>query len=104
VTTTPAPGVDAPEAKRDASNGEAKEEEESKPAEAAPALKPVSLKFGAKPQPKNVFKNAFAGAPKKVMAAPPKKMSEAERIMKEEMERKRTRETGGGPPNKRPRF
>jgi DNA/RNA-binding protein KIN17 len=101
---TPAPTVDAPGAEKETSSGETKKEEESKPVEPTPAPKPVSLKFGAKPQPKNVFKNAFAGAPKKVMAVPPKKMSEAERIMKEEMERKRTRETGGGPPNKRPRF
>ncbi|KAJ4402139.1 hypothetical protein N0V85_005369 [Neurospora sp. IMI 360204] len=86
--------------------------EESKPVTdsttapaAATALKPVSMKFGMKPQPKNVFKNAFAGAPKKVMAAPPKKMSEAERIMKEELERKRAREEkGGNLPNKKPRF
>lgn len=68
------------------------------------AAQPVSLKFGAKPKPKNVFKNAFAGAPKKVMVAQPKKMSEAERIMKEEMERKRTRESGGGPPSKKMKF
>ncbi|KAK3403491.1 domain of Kin17 curved DNA-binding protein-domain-containing protein [Sordaria brevicollis] len=77
------------------------------PAAAAPtAPKPVTMKFGMKPQPKNVFKNAFAGAPKKVMAAPPKKMSEAERIMKEEMERKRAREEKGanGGPNKKMRF
>jgi len=66
--------------------------------------KPVSLKFGAKPQPKNVFKNAFSGAPRKVMAAPPKKMSEAERIMKEEIERKRAREEGSGPPSKKMKF
>ncbi|KAK4461136.1 domain of Kin17 curved DNA-binding protein-domain-containing protein [Cladorrhinum samala] len=81
-----------------------KEEDGSKPAEPAQAAKPVSLKFGAKPQPKNVFKNAFAGQPKKVMAAQPKKMSEAERIMKEELERKRAREEGGGRPFKKPRF
>ena len=68
------------------------------------APKPVSMKFGAKPQAKNVFKNAFAGAPKKVMVAPPKKMSEAERIMKEELERKRARESGGGPPSKKMKF
>jgi DNA/RNA-binding protein KIN17 len=89
------------------SNGETKKEEaeeEAKPAEASATAKPASLKFGAKPQPKNVFKNAFAGAPKKVVAAQPKKMSEAERIMKEELERKRAREAGGGPPHKRPRF
>jgi DNA/RNA-binding protein KIN17 len=70
-----------------------------------PAPKPVSMKFGAKPQAKNVFKNAFSGASKKVMAAPPKKMSEAERIMKEEIERKRAREAGGGgPPSKKMKF
>ncbi|KAK4148218.1 domain of Kin17 curved DNA-binding protein-domain-containing protein [Dichotomopilus funicola] len=93
----------ASEAADGTSNGEPKKEE-VKPVEAA-AVKPVSLKFGVKPQQKNVFKNAFAGAPKKVMAAQPKKVSEAERIMKEEMERKRSREAGsGGPPNKRPRF
>ncbi|KAH8888769.1 hypothetical protein GQ53DRAFT_748675 [Thozetella sp. PMI_491] len=73
----------------------------------APA-KPLSLKFGglSKPQPKNAFKNAFAGEKKKVMVAQPKKMSEAERIMKEEMERnerKRTRESGQGP-SKKMRF
>ncbi|KAG7289479.1 hypothetical protein NEMBOFW57_005850 [Staphylotrichum longicolle] len=108
--STAAPGTKeeggASEAAKGGSNGEAKKEEEPKRAETttAPAAKPVSLKFGVKPQPKNVFKNAFAGAPKKVMATQPKKMSEAERIMKEELERKRARESGGGPPNKRPRF
>jgi DNA/RNA-binding protein KIN17 len=69
-------------------------------------VQPVSLKLGMKPQPKNVFKNAFSGGPKKVMVEQPKKMSEAERIMKEEMERKRIRDSraAGGPPNKKPRF
>ncbi|KAK0651776.1 domain of Kin17 curved DNA-binding protein-domain-containing protein [Cercophora newfieldiana] len=71
---------------------------------AVEASKPVSMKFGVKPQAKNVFKNAFSGASKKVMAAPPKKMSEAERIMKEEIERKRARESGGGPPSKKMKF
>ncbi|KAK3370171.1 domain of Kin17 curved DNA-binding protein-domain-containing protein [Podospora didyma] len=80
------------------------ETEAGKPAEAAPAPKPISMAFGAKPQSKNVFKNAFSGGKKKVMAAPPKKMSEAERIMKEEIKQKRAREEKGGPPNKRPRF
>ncbi|KAH6840952.1 domain of Kin17 curved DNA-binding protein-domain-containing protein [Chaetomium sp. MPI-CAGE-AT-0009] len=93
-----------PESTGGTGNGEVKKAEDTKPAETTTAAKPISLKFGAKPQPKNVFKNAFAGAPKKVMAAQPKKMSEAERIMKEELERKRAREAGGGPPNKRPRF
>ncbi|KAK0739675.1 hypothetical protein B0T21DRAFT_255365, partial [Apiosordaria backusii] len=85
---------------------------EGKPAETAaapaPATAKVSLKFGAKPPAaKNVFKNALAGAPKKVMVAQPKKMSAGERIMMEELERKRAREAkgnGGDPPHKRPRF
>ncbi|KAI1254370.1 hypothetical protein MGN70_004767 [Eutypa lata] len=76
-----------------------------------PASGPVSLKMTtAKPQTKNVFaaakKNALAGAPKKKSAfEQPKKMSEAERIMKEEMERKRTRESSGfGGSNKRKKM
>lgn len=71
--------------------------------EAAP--KPLSLKMIAKPQPKNVFKNAFSGGAKKVKIEQPKKVSEAERIMKEEMERKRMRDARGfgGPPNKKRR-
>lgn len=71
--------------------------------------KPVSLKFGAKPAVKNVFaaskKNAFSSGAKKAKIEQPKKMSEAERIMREEMERKRSRQfsTTGGP-NKRQKM
>ncbi|RYO77219.1 hypothetical protein DL762_009403 [Monosporascus cannonballus] len=70
------------------------------PAAEKPAAGPVSLKMVAKPQTKNVFaaakKNALAGVPKKKPAfEQPKKMSEAERIMKEEMERKRARGNSG---------
>lgn len=78
-----------------------------KPAEAS---KPAGFSFGAKPQAKNVFaqakKNALAGGAKKaVKIEQPKKMSEAERIMREEMEKKRSRESsGGGGFNKRPRL
>ena len=60
----------------------------------------VSLKMGAGNKPKNVFatalkKNALSTskAPSKEM--PKKPMSEAERIMKEEIERKRLREANG---------
>ncbi|KAK5656150.1 hypothetical protein OQA88_4910 [Cercophora sp. LCS_1] len=97
---------ESPDSEAAAAGGSGSEPEKSGSGVAADpaAPKPVSLKFGAKPQPKNVFKNAFAGAPKKVMAAPPKKMSEAERIMKEEIERKRSREAGGGPPSKKMKF
>lgn len=92
-------------AKKDGEDAEVKEAE--KPAA------PISLKFGAaKPQTKNVFaaakkSNALAGGAKKPNAfQQPKKMSEAERIMKEEMERKRGRGfgSGGDGPNKRPRM
>ncbi|KIW16639.1 hypothetical protein PV08_03827 [Exophiala spinifera] len=68
---------------------------------AAPAKQPVSLSFGSSTaRPKNVFataskKNALAGPKKPTMLAPSRPMSEAERIMKEEMERKRHREAGG---------
>ncbi|KAF7557499.1 hypothetical protein G7046_g6028 [Stylonectria norvegica] len=56
----------------------------------------VSLKLGGKPQTKNVFsqakkKNALSSGAKKPTVEQPKRMSEAERIMKEEMERKRSR-------------
>lgn len=74
-------------------------------------MKPAAFSFGgAKPQAKNVFaqakKNALAGGAKKaVKIEQPKKMSEAERIMREEMEKKRARESSGGSGfNKRPRL
>lgn len=92
----------------DAAPSGASTEAKDSPAKAS-ETKPISLQFGAKPQTKNVFaqakKNAFGGGAKKVMVEQPKKMSEAERIMREEMERKRSRGFGGsgGPPNKRPR-
>ncbi|KAK0626483.1 domain of Kin17 curved DNA-binding protein-domain-containing protein [Immersiella caudata] len=84
------------------SGADSGEGEGGKPAE--PAAPKVSMKFGAKPHAKNVFKNAFAGSSKKIMTAPPKKMSEAERIMKEELERKRAREGGGDRPGKKMKF
>lgn len=81
---------------------------ESKATEATTDTKPVSLKFGAKPATKNVFaakKNAFSSGAKKVKIEQPKKISEAERIMREEMERKRPREfSGSGGPGKRQRM
>lgn len=76
----------------------------------APAAK-VSMKMGIPAKPKNVFaavkKNALGGK-KAMKIEQPKKMSEAERIMKEEMARKRRPEANvngfGGGPQKRPRF
>ncbi|KAG5992329.1 hypothetical protein E4U43_003811 [Claviceps pusilla] len=60
----------------------------------------ISMKLGAKPQTKNVFaqakKNALAsGSKKHGKIEQPKKMSEAERIMRQEMDRKRSRESAG---------
>ncbi|KAL4939311.1 hypothetical protein BDV06DRAFT_38231 [Aspergillus oleicola] len=82
-------------------------------APAAPAPK-VSMSFGSGTnKPKNVFvsaakKNPLAGKKGPVMAAP-KKMSEQERIMKQEMEAMQRKRLGGGPgggmPNpKRPKV
>ncbi|TGJ80272.1 hypothetical protein E0Z10_g8490 [Xylaria hypoxylon] len=70
---------------------------------------PISMKMAAKPQTKNVFaakKNALGSGQKKASVfEQPKKMSEAERIMREEQERKRSRSGSGygGPSNKRQR-
>ncbi|KAL2785614.1 domain of Kin17 curved DNA-binding protein-domain-containing protein [Aspergillus keveii] len=80
------------------------------PTQAAPAPK-VSMSFGgANSKPKNVFasaakKNPLVGKKGPVMVAP-KKMSEQERIMKQEMEMmERKRLGGGGMPNpKRPKV
>ena len=69
------------------------------------APKPVSLALN---KPKNVFatgpkKNVFASK-KSTFMAPQKTMSEAERIMKEELEQKRLREANGGRDLKRRRM
>ncbi len=85
----PAPAVAEPTAKPVAANGEKK----------------IELQLGAaKEKPKNVFaaKKNPLGRAKAPAKEPPKKMSEAERIMKEELERKRGRsEMGGLGPDKR---
>lgn len=88
--------------------GEAATEAEPTRTEAA---KPAGFSFGAKPpQAKNVFaqakKNALGGGAKKVIKIEqPKKMSEAERIMREELDKKRSRESsGGGGFHKKPRL
>ncbi|PLB44964.1 hypothetical protein P170DRAFT_513067 [Aspergillus steynii IBT 23096] len=82
------------------------------PVEAAPQPAPkISMSFGGGQKPKNVFasaakKNPLAGKKGPVMEAP-KKMSEQERIMKQEMEameRKRMRGPSGFPNAKRPRV
>jgi DNA/RNA-binding protein KIN17 len=78
-------------------------------AETEPAGK-VTMKMNLQSKPKNVFaaakKNALGGSKKAAFIEQPKKMSEAERIMKEELERKRNRGPNafGGPAAKKQRF
>ncbi|KAF2665857.1 hypothetical protein BT63DRAFT_427659 [Microthyrium microscopicum] len=72
-----------------------------------PATSSMKLSFGGTaPRPKNVFsaakKNPLA-ARKGPVKEQPKKMSEAERIMREEMDRKRKADSQGGAP-KRMKF
>ena len=75
----------------------------------APAPGKVSMKTGMSNKPKNVFaaakKNALGGK-KAVAIEQPKKISEAERIMREEIERKNKRGPPGfgGPAQKKQRF
>lgn len=102
ISESPAPDTATPEG--ESSKAPETTMEKGKEPEAAPA-KPsgfggISMKLGGKPQTKNVFaqakKNAFAsGSKKPAKIEQPKKMSEAERIMKEEMEKKRSRESAG---------
>ncbi|KAK8017590.1 zinc finger protein RTS2 [Apiospora rasikravindrae] len=117
-SATPAESAKEPSPEKDSSGSSA---EISKPTEADPAEPntekkstpevpapatsaagaPVSLKMAAKPQPKNVFaaakKNALSGGSKKPSPfQQPKKMSEAERIMKEEMEKNNKKRPGSG--------
>lgn len=76
-----------------------------KPAEPTAPAMPVKMSFGlSNSKPKNVFatkKNPLAAKGLKAIE-PPKKMSEAERIMKEEMARKKN--VFGGPDAKRQKF
>ncbi|KAF4338504.1 KIN17 [Fusarium beomiforme] len=102
LSESPAPDTSIPEA--ESSKTADTTMDKGKEPETAPA-KPsgfggISMKIGGKPQTKNVFaqakKNALSsGSKKPAKIEQPKKMSEAERIMKEEMEKKRSRESAG---------
>jgi DNA/RNA-binding protein KIN17 len=83
-----------------AASTDAKAEEVSKSEPKATGFGGLSVKLGGKPQTKNVFaqakKNALAGGSKKgAKIEQPKKISEAERIMREEMDKKRSRDSAG---------
>lgn len=89
----------------DASASPALETKEETPAKVS--IKPLSL--GGASKPKNVFaaagkKNALSGAKKTPPVQQQKPRSEAERIMKEEIERKRQREAMGANAVKRQRV
>lgn len=93
---------------------EGKVAEETPAAEPAPAPPKVTMKMGFSSKPKNVFATAkknVLGGKKAVGIEQPKKMSEAERIMREEMDRKKRGPSGfgapsgfGGPPQKKQKF
>jgi DNA/RNA-binding protein KIN17 len=98
------PAKDAEDAPKDATGST-----EAPIPEPAPAPAKVSMKMGFSAKPKNVFaaakKNALGGK-KAAVIEQPKKMSEAERIMREEMERngKRGPPSFGGPAAKKQKF
>jgi DNA/RNA-binding protein KIN17 len=111
---SPAAGPSTEPAKEGEPKAESPEKAQVEPLEAVadPTPEPakVSLKMGFSSKPKNVFaaakKNALGGK-KAAVIEQPKKMSEAERIMREEMERKKNRGPPGfgvGPPQKKQRF
>jgi len=73
-----------------------------------PAAQKVTVKMGFSSKPKNVFaaaKKNVLGGKKSTIIEQPKKMSEAERIMREEMERKKRGPSGfGAPAHKKQKF
>ncbi|PVH85552.1 hypothetical protein DL98DRAFT_511614 [Cadophora sp. DSE1049] len=111
------PVPESSKTKEDSTPGQADEQKDKSPedtkeetAEAKPAAPgKISMKMGFSSKPKNVFaaakKNALGGK-KVAIIEQPKKMGEAERIMREEMERnnKRGPPGFGGPAQKKQRF
>ena len=101
--TTPVPaGEEESKDLPESSGKEEKEKEKGSPrltpeaTAAPPQPEKVSLKMSVTGKPKNVFamalkKNAFGGTKPGLKEQPKRPMSEAERIMKEEIERKRSR-------------
>jgi DNA/RNA-binding protein KIN17 len=86
-----------------------KESNRSKPMNDPSSIQAPKTVDLALDKPKNVFagvskKNVFGPSKRSARAAPPKPMSEAERIMKEELERKRLRELNEGRDSKKRRV
>lgn len=114
AVTEPAKSLSAPT--KAGENNDSTETAQAGPSETpatepAPAPAKVSMKMGFSSKPKNVFaaakKNALGGK-KAAIIEQPKKMSEAERIMREEMERNKNKRGppgfGAPPPSKKQRF
>ncbi|KAI7157359.1 zinc finger protein RTS2 [Hortaea werneckii] len=87
-------------------NDETEETEQQQEAPKQEAAPKMSLSLGAKPKHSNPLmkKNPLAKKKDTAVAAPEKKMSNAEKIMREEMERKRLAEQRGYGGNKKPRL
>jgi len=109
----PASSTEATKESGEALNAEALAPTESSSAEPTPAPAPapakIAMKMGFSSKPKNVFaaaKKNVLGGKKAVGIEQPKKMSEAERIMREEMDRKNKRGPSGfgGPAQKKQKF
>ena len=110
--------ITPPQTEADTIGSDSKPEDEQSKSESPPARVPtpppekMSLKMNASTKPKNVFaaaskKNALGGSKPTVKESPKRPISEAERIMKEEIERKRMRESFRGTPGlnaKRPKI
>jgi len=107
-TTDEAPKMDD-DVKEDHEEAGAATDGTSVPTPTAEAAAPkVAVKMGFSSKPKNVFaaaKKNVLGGKKATMIEQPKKMSEAERIMREEMDRKKRGPSGfGGPTQKKQKF
>lgn len=75
--------------------------------EDAPPPQPAKFSFSSANKPKNVFaakKNAFSAVKPAAKAKPDRPMSEAERIMREELDQKRRREERGAQDGQRKRM
>lgn len=101
-----APGAAQPATSEVAITADSRKED----AKSEPTTKPSFKSMSISSKPKNVFaaaskkKNALGGSKKSVAPVTQKPMSEAERIMKEEIDRKRQREMNGGNTFKRQRV
>jgi DNA/RNA-binding protein KIN17 len=109
LVTEARPGMDSVTSDSDGTAAAVAQDTTALAAGISPVEGKPSLKIGFQSKPKNIFaaakKNALAGKKASVIEQP-KRVSEAERIMREEIEQKRSREAyeSGCSTQKRPRF